>query len=428
MTDNNTSFDRSHTYFARTFYRHSTQPSLHKPPQPLGYTMSDKKAIHFGGGNIGRGFVAEFLHESGYEVVFIDVIDSLIETLQKTKSYEVTEIGPEGETKFTISNFRAINSKHEMEKVVEEIATADIVTCAVGPNILKFIAEPIAKGIEARKKKDPIAVIACENAIGATDTLRGFIEQKLSDDTKANIKDKARFANSAIDRIVPLQPEGQGMNVMIEKFYEWCVESEPFKPGDPPAIKGVHYVEDLQPFIERKLYTVNTGHATAAYYGYNKGFKYVHEVLENKELHDIIQNVLKETAHLICTKHTHIKKEDQEEYVKAIIKRISNPVLKDDVSRVGRAPLRKLSRKERFIGPAAHLAENDEKVDCLLGSVEMALRFQNVKDDEESATLAEKLKTMKAKEFVEEVTGLEEKHPLFKRVLEKVEKVQKESS
>ena len=26
------------------------------------------KAVHFGGGNIGRGFVAEKLHESGYEV------------------------------------------------------------------------------------------------------------------------------------------------------------------------------------------------------------------------------------------------------------------------------------------------------------------------------------------------------------------------
>ena len=426
MTDN-------HSYFDRTFYRHSTQP----PPKKKGYSwgsyhltfgMSDKKAIHFGGGNIGRGFVAEFLHNSGYEVVFIDVIDSLIETLQKTPSYEVTEIGPEGETKFTIDNFRAINSKHEMEKVIEEIATADVVTCAVGPNILKFIAEPIAKGIEARKKKEPLAVIACENAIGATDTLRGFIEQKLSDDTKANIKDKARFANSAIDRIVPIQPDGQGMNVMIEKFYEWCVESEPFKPADPPAIKGVHYVENLQPYIERKLYTVNTSHATAAYYGYNKGFKYIHEVLENQELHDVIRNVLKETAHLICTKHTHISTSDQAEYVEAIIKRISNPVLKDDVARVGRAPLRKLSRKERFIGPAAHLAESGEKVECLLGSVEMALRFQNVPGDEESEMLANKLETMKSTDFVTEVTGLDQQHPLFKRVLEIVEKVQKEKS
>ena len=63
-------------------------------------------------------------------------MDSVIEQLQKHTSYTVTEIG-DGETKVnTITNYRAINSKHEEDKVIEEIATADIVTCAVGPNIL----------------------------------------------------------------------------------------------------------------------------------------------------------------------------------------------------------------------------------------------------------------------------------------------------
>lgn len=276
------------------------------------------KGVHFGGGNIGRGFVAEFLHNSGYEVVFVDVMDSIIEQLQKTKSYEVTEIGSDGEHKFTIDNYRAINSKYELEKVIEEIATADVVTCAVGPNVLKFIADPIAKGIEARKADSPLAVIACENAIGATDTLRGFIEQKLSPETLKNIPPKAAFANSAIDRIVPIQDEGAGLNVKIEKFYEWCVEEKPFN-GKPPAIKGVHFVEDLEPYIERKLFTVNTSHATAAYYGHQAGKQYIHEVLEDKKLHDIVQGVLEETAHLICTKHNHISKEEQNDYVQNIV-------------------------------------------------------------------------------------------------------------
>lgn len=276
------------------------------------------KGVHFGGGNIGRGFVAEFLHNSGYEVVFVDVMDSIIEQLQKTKSYEVTEIGSDGEHKFTIDNYRAINSKYELEKVIEEIATADVVTCAVGPNVLKFIADPIAKGIEARKADSPLAVIACENAIGATDTLRGFIEQKLWPETLKNIAPKAAFANSAIDRIVPIQDEGAGLNVKIEKFYEWCVEEKPFN-GKPPAIKGVHFVEDLEPYIERKLFTVNTSHATAAYYGHQAGKQYIHEVLEDKKLHDIVQGVLEETAHLICTKHNHISKEEQNDYVQNIV-------------------------------------------------------------------------------------------------------------
>ncbi|OQO02640.1 Mannitol-1-phosphate 5-dehydrogenase [Cryoendolithus antarcticus] len=385
--------------------------------------MAGKKGVHFGGGNIGRGFVAEFLHNSGYEVVFVDVMDSIIESLQKTKSYEVTEIGDDGEKKFTIDNYRALNSKHEMEKVIHEIATADVVTCAVGPNILKFIAKPIAEGIEARKSSEPLSVIACENMIGATDALRGFIEGHLGEEVKQDIKSKARFANSAIDRIVPLQPEGAGLNVLIEKFYEWCVEEKPFD-GKPPPIKGIHFVQDLKPYIERKLFTVNTGHATAAYYGYNRGKKYVHEVLQDKELHDIVQDTLKETAHLICTQHTHVSTKEQSEYVQAIVKRISNPALEDIVTRVGRAPLRKLSRRERFIAPAAHLAEMNESYKGLLGGIEMAFRFQNVEGDEESAELAKKLKELDAEAAVKDICGLEAEHPLFKDVVAVVKKVQ----
>ncbi|KAF2431359.1 mannitol-1-phosphate 5-dehydrogenase [Tothia fuscella] len=386
----------------------------------------DKKAIHFGGGNIGRGFVAEFLHNSGYEVVFVDVMDSIIDSLQKNKSYTVTEIGDDGERTFTIDHYRAINSKHEEQQVIDEIATADTVTCAVGPNILKFLAPVIAKGIEARKLDYPLAVIACENMIGATDALRGFIEQKLAEDTLKNISSKARFANSAIDRIVPNQDANAGLNVKIEKFFEWCVESKPFDgtKNGAPKIEGIHYVEDLRPYIERKLFTVNTSHATAAYYGTNRGIPTIDQALADKEVHDIVRDVLKETANLIVKEHG-IAVEEQNDYVEKIIKRISNPALEDKVERVGRAPLRKLSRKERFIGPAAKLAELGESYEKLLGSVEMAYRFQDIAGDEESAELAKILKENDAKTVVTKVNGIEEGHPLFADLVKVVEKVQK---
>ncbi|KAF2196685.1 mannitol-1-phosphate/altronate dehydrogenase [Delitschia confertaspora ATCC 74209] len=390
----------------------------------------DKKAVHFGGGNIGRGFVAEFLHNSGYEVVFVDVMDSIIEQLQNTKHYTVTEIGEDGERTFNIDHYRAINSKYEMPKVVEEIASADVVTCAVGPNILKFIAEPVAKAIEARTAEYPLAVIACENAINATNTWRGFIEsyikEKLNPDTLKDMDRKARFANSAIDRIVPHQDPDAGLNVKIEKFYEWCVEHRPFEGARQPEIKGVHFVGDLQPYIERKLFTVNTSHATASYYGYQRGKPTIHDAMVDKEIHDIVRNVLKETAHLIVNKHD-ISAEEQDEYVESILSRISNPALEDKVERVGRAPLRKLSRNERFIGPAAHLVDMDEKCDALLGAVEMALRFQNVEGDDESFELAKILKEHSAEDATSKLTGLDKSHGLFAQIVPIVEKVQKSS-
>lgn len=385
--------------------------------------MYEKKAVHFGGGNIGRGFVAEFLHNSGYEVVFIDVMDSIINSLQATPEYTVTEIGPEGERKFKIDHYRAINSKYEMEKCVDEIATADIVTCAVGPNILKFVAEPVAKAIEARKLDYPIAVIACENAINATTTWRGFIEAKLSEEAKKNIDSKARFANSAIDRIVPQQAADAGLNVTIELFHEWCVEITPFEKGKHPQIEGVHFVENLEPYIERKLFTVNTSHATAAYYGYNRGKKYIHEAMADSEIGNIVKSSVKETAALIVKKHG-ISEQEQQKYVDAIISRISNPMLQDGVERVGRAPLRKLSRKERFIGPAAQIEELGLENNYLLGGVEMALRFQNVAGDDESAELAKILKENDAKTATAKLTGLEESHSLFAKVEKVVAKVQ----
>ncbi|KAG5207214.1 Mannitol-1-phosphate dehydrogenase [Trichophyton interdigitale] len=389
--------------------------------------MQPKKAIHFGGGNIGRGFVAEFLHESDYEVVFIDVMDQVIENLQKSESYTVTEISSAGENVKKITNYRAINSKYNMEDVIREISTAEVVTCAVGPNILKFIASPIAKGIDARTIKRPLAVIACENAIGATDSLASFIKEHTDKDRLATLSDRARFANSAIDRIVPTQDPDAGLNVKIEKFYEWAVDQTPFGDWGHPDIKAIHWVDNLEPYIERKLYTVNTGHATAAYYGYNSGKKTIYEALSDPRIKKMVDDALSETSRLIIDKHG-IPEEEQRAYVNAIVERISNPYLEDVVERVGRAPVRKLGRKERFIGPASQLAERGQKVDALMGAVEQALRFQNVSGDDESTELAKILREENCESATQKLTGLEPDHPLYDRVVEKVRKVQNESS
>lgn len=383
-------------------------------------------AVHFGGGNIGRGFIAELLHESGFEIVFVDVVDDLINNINKTPSYTITEVSDEGESVKTITNYKALNSKTHMEEVVDTISKATIVTCAVGPNILKFIAKPIADGITKRTDRKPLAVIACENMINATDKLRDFIvdEKNMSAEIKESLAERAEFGNSAIDRIVPTQPANAGLDVVIETFYEWCVESTGFKSGHP-QVNGIHWVPNLEPYIERKLFTVNTSHATAAYFGYYKGIKTIHDAMADPEIKQEVYDALEETAHLVTNKHG-ISAEEQEEYVQTIIKRISNPKLEDVPVRVGRAPIRKLGRNERFIGPAAQLAEQGYDVKALLKGAQMALRFQNVEGDDESAKLAGILSDQSAEEATTTLCGLDKDHPLFPKVVEIVKEVQSE--
>lgn len=387
-----------------------------------------KKAVHFGAGNIGRGFVACFLHNSGYEVVFADVNDSLINLINDTPSYKVIEVGAEGTTENTITNYRAINSNTHKDDLVEEIRTADVVTCSVGPNILKFIAPVIAQGIDKRSDENPLHVIACENAIGATDTLAEFIKDA-KNTPPARLEShslRARYANSAIDRIVPAQDADAGLDVKLEKFFEWVVDKTPFEDIDTPEIEGINWVSDLAPFIERKLYTVNTGHATAAYHGYNRRKRTVYDALQDKQIMAEVRGALEETKNLIVSKHG-IDEAAQAAYVDKIIKRIGNPHLEDAVERVGRAPLRKLSRKERFVGPAAELAENGESIKYLLDAIEMTFRFQNVEEDEESKELAKIMSENGPEDVVSKVCGIQSSDKIHPQLVQVVKRVQDDS-
>lgn len=381
------------------------------------------KAVHFGAGNIGRGFVACFLHNSGYEVVFADVVPAIVDKLNESKSYKVIEVGAEGTVEETITNYRAINSRTQESELIDEIATADVVTCSVGPNILKFIAPPIAQGIQKRSDDlKPLSVIACENMINATSALAEHIAAKLPQGFLEDNTGRVRYANSAIDRIVPAQEADAGLNVKLEKFYEWVVEQLPFE-GEHPPIDGIHWVDNLEPYIERKLFTVNTGHATAAYHGYNRKKRTVYDALQDKDIMAEVKKVLANTSKLIVSKHG-IPEDEQAAYAKKIISRIGNPHLEDAVERVGRAPLRKLSRKERFIGPAAELAEKGEDCSGLLDAAEMAFRFQNVEGDDESKELAKIMAFKSPDEIASEVCGLQptdKLHPMIVNIVKKVQ-------
>lgn len=378
------------------------------------------KAVHFGAGNIGRGFVGLLLHQAGYEVVFADVADALIAQLAAADSYQVHEVGEEP-ADHTVDNFRAVNSNTQEDQLVHEIATADIVTTAVGPHILKFVAPVIAKGIAGREAGAArLQVMACENAINATDILRESIEGSW-DAAAGPLAERAVFANTAVDRIVPNQEPGQGLDVTVETFYEWVIDRTPFG-GDAPVIPGALFVDELGPYIERKLFTVNTGHATTAYFGYQAGLEKVSDAMADPQVAADVRAVLEETKQLLVTKHG-FDAEEQEAYVQKILGRFTNPYLPDTVNRVGRAPLRKLSRHERFIGPAAELAERSIEPKALLKAISAALRFDDPADAE-AMELQQLLKSSGAAEVTERVTGLSPEHPLFADVRKLVEERQ----
>lgn len=371
------------------------------------------KAVHFGAGNIGRGFVGLLLHEAGYEIVFVDVAEQLIADLAVAERYTVHEVG-EGARDHVVEFFSAINSASAPEDAIAELATAEVVTTAVGPTVLPFVAPLIAEALLRRDEAAPLAVMACENAINATDSLRDHVAQALHEKAgeadAAAALDRAVFANTAVDRIVPGQAQVSGLDVTVEAYFEWAIDRNPFG-GAEPSIPGATWVDDLTPYIERKLFTVNTGHATIAYYGFAAGAKGIAEALADPDVESAVRAVLGETKQLLVDKHG-LDADGQQAYIEKILTRFANPHLPDTVDRVGRQPLRKLSRHERFIAPAAELAERGTVPDALVDAVGTALGF-DVPADEQSVHMREKLQALTPEEFVQEVCGIAPSHPLF---------------
>ncbi len=214
-----------------------------------------------------------------------------------------------------------------------------------------------------------------------------------------------------------LSRAGDGVDVTVEPFFEWAIERPPFG-DDPPNIPGAHFVDDLAPYIERKLFTVNTGHATTAYFGAQAGIDTIAEALADESVAAAVTAALEETSALLVAKHD-LDPDVQAEYRATILRRFRNAALPDTVWRVGRQPLRKLSRHERFVGPAAEAVERGLPVDGLVAAMGAALEFDDA-EDPQSVDLQRMLREQDAATFTASVTGLEPEHPLFARVQEAV--------
>ncbi|MCL2559322.1 MAG: mannitol-1-phosphate 5-dehydrogenase [Turicibacter sp.] len=339
-------------------------------------------AVHFGAGNIGRGFIAPLLDQSGYQVCFVDVNQAIIAALNAGDSYEVRLADSSQET-FSVRAHVGYNSVDDQDAVQRAIAEADLITTAVGPNVLERIAPTIAEGLRARlaaENNSQLNIIACENMINGSSILKEHVWSHLTDDEQSALEDLIGFPNSAVDRIVPLQSHDDPLFVEVEPFYEWVINASEVA-GPPLEITGVTDVDELLPYIERKLFTVNTGHAACAYLGHYYGCATIKEAMEDARVRPLVEAVLAETGQLLCTKYD-FDPGEHAAYITKILSRFENEYIVDEVARVGRSPLRKLGAADRFLKPASELLAFGVAPRGLAVAIAAAMKYVNSDDPE----------------------------------------------
>ena len=195
------------------------------------------------------------------------------------------------------------------------------------------------------------------------------------------------------------------IDVVVENYYEWNVEKASFK-GEIPQIEGMNLADNLMAYIERKLFTLNTGHAITAYLGTMKGLKTIDEAIADEKIYEIVHAAMTESGDGLIKKHG-FDAEAHYHYIDKIIRRFKNPYLKDDVTRVGREPLRKLSPTDRLTKPMMTAYGYGLPVDHLILGMGAALHYNNP-EDAQSVELQAKIADLGLVAAIKDVTGITE--------------------
>lgn len=365
-----------------------------------------KKMIQIGAGNIGRACIGRLFHQAGYEIYFSDVNIELISMIYDRKEYNVRMVGKDFDETIKIDNVDKIpEDSEEIKKLANEI---DIITTAVGVNILPKIAPFIVNIINNRyesQNDNPLNIMACENTTGASSKLKESVYNLLENDIKEWIESEKKivFPNVAIDCIVPTIVNEDALTVTCENFADLIIDRAVFI-GDLPHVEGLSLKENLNAYIERKLFTLNTGHAITAYLGAENNKETIFEAINDSEIKNIVYGAMEESGEVLIKRHG-FSRFEHEVYIQKILSRFFNPYLKDSVFRVGREPMRKLSYNDRLIKPILGTLEYDLKHDNLLKGVEAAFKFYTP-EDAESVELKKILESEKLEDTILKITGL----------------------
>lgn len=350
-----------------------------------------KKFIMYGAGNIGRGFIGQVFSDAGYRVGFVDINKEVIERLNLDGEYPVNVVTSGENTELTVKNVYGIDGS-DLNKVSDEIAACDLMATAIGVNVLKFIAKPIAEGIKKRAASGaaPLNIIICENLIGADEYLRGLIEKEIPELTEY-IRVNVGFIEASIGRMVPVMTEekkkGNPLRVYVEPYNILPVDKAAFKGEMVNDVSNLYPFSPFNLFIQRKLFMHNMSHAICAYLGFLRDYTYIYEAVADFDIKYVAYKALTAMAVAVSEENsTDIKM--LLDHADNLLYRFTNTALADTVARVGKDTKRKLGGNDRLIG-ALKLAEKygvDAGYICI--GVAAGMLF-NPEGDDSSAELSE---------------------------------------
>lgn len=307
----------------------------------------NEKVVIIGAGGSGRGFLARLLQEEGAKICFVDQNTRLIRKLAEQKSYKI-RLGRHPDA-ITIEGYEAflIGS----EEAVEKSAAADWLFISVGEEHLKETAPFLEQVRKARN--NPLKVLVCENGISPKNTLRKALENGVAKDTR--ISQGIIFCTS-------IQQVEAGLDIISEDYSElpYDMDEELF------VLPFVHFIptKNFGTLLQRKIYTYNCLSACIAYLGAYLGYEIYAEAAMDAYIRNCCEKLSGGLNRVLCRK-LQVDNEEQRIFSQRAMQKFSNPDIVDTIKKNARSVVRKLSPKERIMGPMIWMKEAGEDISVL---------------------------------------------------------------
>ena len=206
----------------------------------------------------------------------------------------------------------------------------------------------VVEGLARRRAAGvaPYTVMSCDNIPGNGHVAKKMLTSfaRLKDAELADwVEREVRFPNSMVDRITPVTAPADmealaerfgvddGWPVVCEPFTQWVLEDD--FGGDRPPFEevGVQLVDDVEPYELMKLRLLNASHQSLCYLGYLAGYRYAHEVCQDKLFVDFLLGYMDNEATPTLPPVPGV---DLDQYKHQLIERFANPEVRDTLARL----------------------------------------------------------------------------------------------
>lgn len=366
----------------------------------------NRECIVFGAGSIGKSVAAYCFRTAGMNVLFADIDRQSIDDINRRAGYRIYSSGGRVDL---VDGIHAVMVQ-DTAVLTDRIGNADYLSTSVGESGLRPVLDKIAAGISNRTKQEPVKIILCENIPHSYDFAFTYLKERA---------DPGRFIiiEASVERMTkPCIGSAGERDVIAEPFIPLILNRLRYGQDEVLSFnKDLFFETDqFESYYYRKIHTNNLGHAILGYLGHLKGYRYLSQSIEDPYIHKVLDECLFISGEMLQAKFG-FTKEAMSGHLSSLMDRYSDSVLNDEVARVVKCPIRKLSKDERIIGTALKIMECSMDPGVFADVIAAALSYFDAGDGE-SVRLKEMMATAGIDSVLKNVCSLDENSRLFLQI------------